>query len=336
MFLTPWLRSIGQRLRSRKRRKTMPSEPLRKPQPRAAVVETLEDRTMLTVDITSVATAAGTATFTGDQTAADEADALVLSVSGGNLAHNLQAIGTLTYDSSTDFDPGTAGIQSIAAGSGTSPLLTVNLLGGNDSLTIDHSGGDLQGVHSITFNGGTGSDTLVGPNIDNTFNITGSNSGNVGGAGTIDFSAVDNLNGGNQKDAFNVTAASSFNLAGGANNDTFDIDAELTGAIDGEAGSDTLQGDNIDGVLITTLDANGADGTEASVSGNFSNIQTLTGNAGTLTGLAAASTWGLDGTPTYTSGGFSVGFSGFATLQGGTNADAFNVTSASRFNLNGG
>ncbi|HAA51850.1 MAG TPA: hypothetical protein DCE43_19185, partial [Planctomycetaceae bacterium] len=247
MFLTPWLRSIGQRLRFRRRKVAKQVHSQRKPHPRSAVVETLEDRTLLTVDITSVATAAGTATFTGDQTAANDVDALVLSVSGGNLAHNLQAIGTLTYDSNTDFDPGTAGTQSIAVGSGSGPLLTVNLLGGNDSLTIDHSGGALQGVHPIIFNGGTGSDTLASPDIDNTFNITGSDSGNMGGVGTIDFSDIENLTGGTGADTFNMLPSPEFSSA--SHTITTDADGAFSvfaADVDGDGDMDVLSGSIMD------------------------------------------------------------------------------------------
>ena len=89
MFLTSWLRSISQRLRTRKRRKAKQLEPQRSRRSRAALVETLEARTLLSVDISSFSVVAGTATFTG--TAAD--DALVLSVSGALLAHNLSGGG---------------------------------------------------------------------------------------------------------------------------------------------------------------------------------------------------------------------------------------------------
>ena len=60
--------------------------------------------------------------------------------------------------------------------------------------------------------------------------------------------------------------------------------------------------------------------------------------AGTLTGEKVASTWALDGTPTYNDGAGNgdLSFSGFANLQGGTNVDTFNVTAASAFNLLGG
>ena len=53
--------------------------------------------------------------------------------------------------------------------------------------------------------------------------------------------------------------------------------------------------------------------TATGMSGTFNNITTLTGSAGadTLIGTNANSTWGLDGTPTYSSGGQTLNFSGF-------------------------
>ena len=61
---------------------------------RALVIEELEARVAPTVDILNPAFVGATADFQGDTTAPGDADALVLSVSGGNIAHNLLAIVT--------------------------------------------------------------------------------------------------------------------------------------------------------------------------------------------------------------------------------------------------
>src|SRR5438552_2433603 len=98
-------------------------------------VEFLEDRLTPAVDITAFNVASGTVTFTGD-IGGPSADDLILSESGGFLSHNLQVIGgTGNYASSTDVDPG-PGVASIAIGSGATPLITVQLLSLNDSLTF--------------------------------------------------------------------------------------------------------------------------------------------------------------------------------------------------------
>ena len=47
----------------------------------------------------------------------------------------------------------------------------------------------------LIFDGNTGIDTLIGPSTDTTWTITGDQSGNVGGAGGLEFSEVENLTG---------------------------------------------------------------------------------------------------------------------------------------------
>ena len=249
--------------------------------------------------------------------------------------------GTPTFE--TTFFANPSGSLTVNMGAGSDTFTVAALDSGFDAdVNINGEGGDdaisvqaVTGSGTYTIAGGDDSDTLTGPNAATTWDLDATSSFTSGGA-TVDFSAFETLQGGTDADTFNVTAASTFDLNGGTGDDTFDIDAALTGAVDGEGGSDTLQGDEIDAVALTAVNADGADGTEAGVSAGFTNIETLTGNGGTLTGLDAASTWGLDGTPTYASGGNSVNFSGFATLQGGTDADQFNVTGASTFDVNGG
>ncbi|MHC5673173.1 beta strand repeat-containing protein, partial [Nostoc sp.] len=69
--------------------------------------------------------------------------------------------------------------------------ISVNLAG-NDSLYVDSS--LVQALNStgakLSFDGGQGNNTLFGPNLDTTWNITGQNSGNVSG---IEFQNVENL-----------------------------------------------------------------------------------------------------------------------------------------------
>jgi hypothetical protein len=144
------------------------------------------------------------------------------------------------------------------------------------------------------------------------------------------------LNGGSSTDDFNVTAASAVSLSGGGGTDTFDIDGTITGFVDGQTGADVLQGNLIDAVSLGNANVNGFDGNESSIGAGFNDVETITGNGGTLTGQNLASTWDLDGSPTYTEGGDTLNFSGFATLAGGSDVDQFNVTAASAFDLQGG
>ena len=203
--------------------------------------------------------------------------------------------------------------------------------------------------------GGTLSNTLTGLDAVAAWTTSAANAGSyVSGGNTLTFSNYDTWSGGSNvdtfnlghsvasvsgnagADVFNVNASVTADLSGGDGIDTFDIGATLTGSIDGEAGADILQGSAIDAVVLTGSDVDGFAGTEADITGNFDGIVTLTGNGGTLTGRNVASTWALDGTPTYNDGANTLNFSGFANLQGGTNTDAFSVTAASAFNLLGG
>ena len=207
--------------------------------------------------------------------------------------------------------------------------LTIDGAGGDDTLTILTD----DGLTASVTGGGGGSDTITGPDAANTWNV---NAGTLSpaGSGTVTItSGFETFQGGSSTDAFSVTAAAgTFALKGGGGVDTFTIDDTLTGSIDGEGGADILDvGVSGEGFTVTAAGTSGVDGTvSASISGGFSDIDDLRATAGTntLTGDDAASTWTLDGTPGYTVGGQTADFSGFETLQGGTDADAFNVSSA--------
>src|SRR5262249_30580027 len=56
--------------------------------------------------------------------------------------------------------------------------IVVQLGAGNDKLTINNAnGGVISAFSSITFNGGSGTNTLVGPDSGGTFLLTGANAG---------------------------------------------------------------------------------------------------------------------------------------------------------------
>ena len=64
-----------------------------------------------------------------------------------------------------------------------------------------------------------------------------------------------------------------------------------TSNLTGGLGTDILQGDVINAVGLTNLDANGADGNEDSINGavnSFTDIETITGNGGTIASVANA------------------------------------------------
>jgi Ca2+-binding RTX toxin-like protein len=152
----------------------------------------------------------------------------------------------------------------------------VQVLGGSPA--AGQSGGNTYAVQSVpagvslTLTGGTGTDTLHGPDTANTWQITGAN------AGTL-----------NQT----VTFASIPNLTGGAANDTFQYQTggSLSGSLDGGGGTNTLdytgyQGDILVDLLLHTASLVGQGvANVANVSGSQGNDLIVgDGNANVLVG----------------------------------------------------
>ena len=177
-------------------------------------------------------------------------------------------------------------------------------------------------------------------------------------ARSVSFSQFETLNGGADVDTFTVSAGGSIaTLNGGAQNDVFNLDGgTVSAAVDGQAGDDlfdfaagfalgagaTLDGgantDTIDWadqasrtVVLTGNVADGFAGTEASIPGGFSNVDTLVGSAAgltdTLTGMNTTATWAINAAPpsqyTDTGTGQVLGFSNFDNLTGDVGADTF-------------
>ena len=211
----------------------------------------------------------------------------------------------------------------VSGGTGTDTLNFSAVAGAtNVALTAAGTNDGVQGIDDV-IGSGTSGGTLTGSAGNDTFGVTGTDAGSVTvGSNTVTFSQFQNL-------------------AGGAGNDTFIINAALTGSVNGGTGADILAGTLIDAVTLTGSTADGYAGNETDISGGFSNIDVLTGNAGSLTGENVSSTWTVNGagTSTYDDGGTptnTLTISGFSTLIGGSNADGFNVTGASTVNLAGG
>ena len=182
--------------------------------------------------------------------------------------------------------------------------------------------GGIAKIQNVT--GGQGADTLAGPDVDTTWTITGANAGAVG---AVAFSGFEDLVGGSADDTFK--------LADGTG---------VAGTIDGGGGANTLDWSAFQtarNVALTSLGgSHGFDGTEASIGGGFTNIDSLNGTAvagGSLTGLDAAAAWDLPATgpDTYTSTN-TLTFSGFAQLAGGTVSDTFDIAGAQPVSLKGG
>ena len=129
------------------------------------------------------------------------------------------------------------------------------------SLTIDAgTGSDTLSLSSLptggitTFNGGSGANTLVGPNARHTWNITGTNAGNV---------------------AARSLSPNIQNLTGGSANDTFKFSngKGVTGVINGGGGTDTLDYSSYTTGVTVNLTTGTATGT-----GGVTNIENVTGS----------------------------------------------------------
>ena len=216
--------------------------------------------------------------------------------------------------------------------------------------------GGFRRIGNIT---GTANGTLRGEAAaaaaTSTWTLDGTNPIYSDGANTLNFSGFATLQGRDGVDLFNVTGASDYSLNGGDGDDVFDLDATLTatnstGSIDGGLGTDRLQGTTISTGVLTAAGVNGFAGTQGSIPGNFTGINTLIGTStGTLTGFAAVGvtqgTWTLDSANanTYTDSATGQVLTllagvtpGFVNLRGGAGIDTFNVLANATVTLFGG
>lgn len=141
----------------------------------------------------------------------------------------------------------------------------VNGQGGNDLLdysawsspvVVDAS--QLVGIEEVV--GGSGFDTLVGPNASVAWNLDGLDEGSLANSsfGTLDFESFENLTGGSLGDAFIFAAG-----------------AGLSGAIAGGAGPDTLSYYSYGSAVVVNLTTGAAPG----VGGGVSDVENVTGSA---------------------------------------------------------
>ncbi|MHC4632412.1 MAG: LEPR-XLL domain-containing protein [Planctomycetota bacterium] len=182
-----------------------------------------------------------------------------------------------------------------------SSSLIVNSGSGSDIITVEI----LEPGFSLFINGQAGNDTLIGPDIDSTWNITGTDSGSVAGA---IFADIENLTGG--------TGADIFVFANGS---------QISGVIDGGSGTNTLDYSDCTADLAVDLYIGAVTGT-----GGVRNIQNVTGGAGndSLIGDEVANSLiGGPGDDVLTGG------QGGDTLDGGDGADTVTETRDADFIL---
>ena len=186
-----------------------------------------------------------------------------------------------------------------------------NLTGDSANDVFSLSGG---GILSGVINGGAGTNTLTADDVANAWTIAGTDSGTVTG-----------VSGG-----FNHIQI----LVGGAGNDAFAMGAGgvVSGAVDGGEGADTLDYHNYSGDVVVDLGRNSATGI-----GGIANIETVIGGMGgnTLVGPNVATNWMVLGPDTLTTNG-GLNFLGFHTLQGGTDADFYDIGADFTGSIDGG
>jgi hypothetical protein len=127
--------------------------------------------------------------------ATDQINTMAITTSGDQTYSNaltLSANTILTANGNISFANGISGV-----GGNT---LTLQGSGANDNIfTIK---GNLTNLGVITINGGSGFNTLVGQDMANAWHITGSNAGDINGAGVINFTQMQNLIGGLNDNTF--------------------------------------------------------------------------------------------------------------------------------------
>ncbi|NEP13893.1 MAG: CHAT domain-containing protein [Symploca sp. SIO2C1] len=219
-----------------------------------------------------------------------------------------QVIGTTAADSTligADI-PNTWEVTDVNEGilNGTLNFTDFNTLrGGTSTDTFILDGGSVTNI-----NGGGGSNTILGENTLNTWNLTGLNSGNVNGANN--FTQIQNLTGGTLDDSFRFGDGVSFNgsISDNGGIDNFDYSAYTTPL---SVNLNTLGAVGIEQIIGTTA----ADSTL--IGANIPNNWQITNlNEGILNG--------------------TLNFTDFNTLRGGTSTDTFILDGGSVTNINGG
>ena len=191
-----------------------------------------------------------------------------------NNSTDVNLAGTGNADYFDIYTTGSAEINLEVGGSDGTDELTINGTSGSDTIKFQSqfivNGNqtiEYKAVEDLVVNGGGGNDTLTGPDVETSFDISGANSGTFT---TIDdsvtFSAIESLSGASKADAF-----------------IFQTGGSLSGSVDGGTGIDTLNYSNLASGVTVSLAA----GTAPGVSG-LSNMEKIIGTslADSLTGDA--------------------------------------------------
>ncbi|HEY2760454.1 MAG TPA: hypothetical protein VGI75_06915, partial [Pirellulales bacterium] len=260
----------------------------------------------------------------------------IVLVNGGNLVPQpAGSQGTLTFGNTESLTGGSGNDTFIYKAQGS---LGANIDGGSGTNSVDFSavtrpmtfvlrsttgtgpvgyGTGLGGLSNVpTIIGGTGvADTLFGPNLPETWNIAGINSGTIG---AINYSGFESLTGGSKVDTFDFTAAGGVTgkIDGGASTDELNLSASGNGSIN----------------LQTKVFSTTASSSQVTTAG-LVNVEKLDGSASAMTatdliGLNANTTWSITGTDTGKVG--AITFQSMKNLTGGTKNDTFAFVTAAK------
>jgi len=235
------------------------------------------------------------------------------------------AIAAGANDVTFNVGPASAGTLNLDFSVTTTGTFSINGGASNDDFNINVTG------QTATLNGNGGTNTLSGPDVVNSWTITADDAGTQN---SITFSNIQNLQGGTVNDTF-----------------TFNGAFQISGSIDGIAGTNTIVGPNvINAWSITSNNAGTITPTGALGATAFSNIQnaiggtsndtfTFTGNfqltgttgidggAGdnTIVGPDLATDWQVTSTDegTLDPGVGTTSFTNIQNLTGGSNTDDF-------------
>ncbi len=190
---------------------------------------------------------------------------------------------------------------------------TVTGLGGSFSNIDNITGGSATdqftvvgaAIFAATIDGGTGSNTLIGGDVANDWNLSGPNQGDIGGI--LSFNQIQQLVGGSNADTFNFSNTSTFS------------------SLDAAAGIDILDYAAVTTPVTVDLVTNSVSFIPAGQAANFEQVVGGAGAADTLIGENNPNTWNLTATGTGTVDGFV--FSAIENLTGGAAADILDYSS---------
>src|SRR5262245_20222024 len=211
---------------------------------RASVaIERLEVRALLSATFDTDPANAGKFIVSFSEDVGGTDDSLAVRIFGGQLQYKLNAAGF-----TNDLKSSTPGVQPLSLSAIS--RIDVSLLSGNDSFTLDASGGNVIPAPSgINYSGGTGSDSIIAAQ-DANFTLTNT-SLTISPGGSVNLSGIEqaNLSGGNSPnvmDASTFTGSVTMNgqgqddiLTGGSGNDML-VGTQGSDQIDGRGGNDTL------------------------------------------------------------------------------------------------